>query len=431
MAGGADVIVVGAGVAGLAAAGVLTRAGRRVEILEARPRIGGRIYTVCDPMLAVPVELGAEFIHGRPREIWDIIDRSPVLAYDVGGGRRCYWEGRLAPCDDLFEKTGPVFEKMAGAADEPFEQFLARCDCGDDAKAWAAAYVEGFDAARKERVSAAALAFEEKAAEGIQGDRLFRVLGGYDTIVSWLYDAMVADRAVVHLNTAVEALDWAEGRVTARTSREEAISARCAVITAPLGVLQAGAIRFHPEPVDVLEAARNLEFGKVIRLTLRFRERFWEENELLDDLGFLHSLETPFPTWWTLMPLRTPVLTAWSAGPHAEALAGMNRSALCGKAIDVLGRMLGIKQSRLSGLVEASYVHDWQADPCARGAYSYVPAGAQHAREQLSCPVADTLWFAGEAANTEGHPATVHGAIASGQRAARSILERARLISDH
>jgi len=100
------------------------------------------------------------------------------------------------------------------------------------------------------------------------------------------------------------------------------------------------------------------------------------------------------------------------------------RLEIIGKAVADLSRIMGLRQDRLSGLLENAYFHDWHADPYARGAYSYVPVGALGARERLAKPVEDTLYFAGEATELNGHSATVHGAIASGKRAARQILER-------
>jgi monoamine oxidase len=186
-----------------------------------------------------------------------------------------------------------------------------------------------------------------------------------------------------------------------------------------------GVIRFEPEPVEILSTARALRFGHVVRLMLRFREAFWESNRDISDAGFLFSDERLFPTWWTSLPVHAPVLTGWSAGPHADELLGQSRSVVVSEALATLARVVGCARERLNGLLEAAYTHGWDEDPFALGAYSYVPAGALAARERLAEPVAETLYFAGEAANLKGHSGTVHGAIASGKTVARQCIMEA------
>jgi monoamine oxidase len=121
------------------------------------------------------------------------------------------------------------------------------------------------------------------------------------------------------------------------------------------------------------------------------------------------------------------LLTGWSAGPHADELLDQSRSVVVSAALTALARMTGYARERLNGLLEAAYTHGWDEDPFALGAYSYVPAGALDARKRLAEPVAGTLYFAGEATNLDGHSGTVHGAIASGKRAARQCIAAANL----
>lgn len=198
------------------------------------------------------------------------------------------------------------------------------------------------------------------------------------------------------------------------------------MITVPLGVLQAGSIRFHPELPDLLAAIGGLEMGQALRITLRFREPFWERREGLSDLGFIHSGAEPFPTWWTALPVHVPMITGWAAGPAAERLAGLGESVILERALSTLATLLGVSRSDLGCLLEAWYFHDWQSDPYAQGSYSYVLVGGSSAQEKLATPVEETLYFAGEAVDTEGHSGTVHGAIASAERAAEAILESRR-----
>ena len=177
---------------------------------------------------------------------------------------------------------------------------------------------------------------------------------------------------------------------------------------------------FDPEPPN-LAAARRLEMGQAARIELRFRERFWESLPELAGLSFLHSLDPAVPTWWTELPMRVPVLVGWAAGPAAGQYAGQGREFAGNRAVQALARVTGVPEDEIGGLLEGWYWHDWQTDPYARGAYSYVPAGAMDARRALAAPAEGTLFFAGEATDLDGHSAMVHGAIASGRRAAAEI----------
>ncbi len=173
----ADVIVIWAGAAGLAAARTLTAAGLDVLILEGRDRIGGRIYTVHVPGLP-PIELGAEFIHGKPGEIMDLVEAAGLATYSVDGKQFCYRDGRLGECD-FDQSIERVFARMKQhrGPDVSFAEFLARCDCGEDAAAWATAYVQGFNAARADMVSVEWLNAGEESA----GESILRLRDGYDT----------------------------------------------------------------------------------------------------------------------------------------------------------------------------------------------------------------------------------------------------------
>jgi monoamine oxidase len=162
--------------------------------------------------------------------------------------------------------------------------------------------------------------------------------------------------------------------------------------------------------------------GAVARIVLRFRERFWEHRPELAPFGFLHSFDPAVPTWWTALPVRVPLLTGWAAGPAAAQFAGQDRASVAARAAGSLARLLGMPEAALHDLLVACHWHDWQSDPYARGAYSYVPAGAMDARRALARPVEDTLFFAGEATEVSGHSAMVHGAIRTGRRAAAEVL---------
>lgn len=419
-------VVIGAGAAGLAATAVLKQAGAEVCCVEASGRIGGRIYTVHDREAPLPIELGAEFVHGRPPEIWDLIRARSLCAYEHTARALYFDHGRIRKDSEVGAPAGRVFEKMAKSSrqhDESFEQYLRRSHHQPDAKDWARVFVEGFNAARSDSISVASLESESEAADKIDGDRAFRIADGFDAIAHALLQSIPDHPSIVQLNTPVEHVVWRRGQATLECSPGvdgARLRFRCrrVVVTAPLGVLQTGGIRFDPEPVAALRAARALRFGQVYRLTLRFADRFWEENPKLRDTGFLVSKDRHFFTWWTMHPVIAPLLTAWMAGTAADGFRPPSDAVAVRSALASLGRILQIEPPR----PEAFYFHNWRSDPYFRGAYSYVPAGAAGAREALAAPESGTLYFAGEAAAVDGHGSTVHGAIAAGRRAGWLVL---------
>jgi monoamine oxidase len=425
-----DVVIIGAGVAGLAAAAKLVGAGKRVQCLEATGRVGGRIRTVHDPLAPVPIELGAEFVHGRSAESWNVIESAGLAAYEHTAQALHIDRGRVLKEKEVGEVADHVMEQMAKSKrkDESFEDFLGRSRQSPEIKNWARLYVEGFNAARNERISTASLRRDAEAAEEIDGDRSFRILNGYDSLVLYLLRLIPDHLRVVQLNAIVERVKWRAGRVSVQYRSaldNQTRSLQCArlIVTVPLGVLQAsadgpGAIAFDPEPTKILKAARALDFGQVYRVTFRFRHAFWDEDEKLKGVGFLLSREKLFPTWWTTHPVIAPVLTGWTAGSAADPLRGASQATIVEEALRSLERIL----NREIPQPEAVYFHNWEADPFFRGSYSYVPVDAMPAREALSRPVKGTLFFAGEATDTTGNGSMVHGAIASGVRAALQVL---------
>ena len=291
-----DVAIIGAGVAGLAAAATLSRAGQRVLCLEATDRVGGRIRTIHDPLAPLPVELGAEFVHGRPPETWDLIRACNLAAYEHTALALHVDRGRVAAQKNVGEIADQVLSEMAKSKrkrDESFEDYLRRSRHPPETKAWARIHIESFNAAHAGLVSAAALAEDAEAKEKIDGDRAFRLLAGYDTIPIALLRSIPEPASVVRLNSAVESVEWRRGLVKLRGAHGE-LRCRKLIVTASLGVLQAGAIRFEPAPAAILKAAHALEFGQVFRMTFRFRNAFWEDDRKFRSVGFVIAKDSRF-----------------------------------------------------------------------------------------------------------------------------------------
>ncbi len=419
------VIVVGAGVAGLAAAGELLRAGERVTLIEARDRIGGRIHTHRVPSLPLPIELGAEFMHGEPEALRALVAANGLASYEVGEEHHVFEKGTRRPVGAFWSRVASILHGLdTGGSDRPVEAALhphRRSKAGR----WAARYVEGFHAADLTRMSVRALGRSEGGeASGASGAA--RLLSGYDALVAALAEPLGGPLADVRLRMAAREVHWSPGRVTVGAvgvagGPPETVTARAAIVTVPLGVLQdlsaPSGIRLDPDPAEWRDAIALLAMGQVLRLVLQFRETPWPR-----DLGFLHIPGAPIPTWWTPAPIRAPMITAWAGGPSARALLGLDRQQLAALALDVLAPAIDVPRTRLGGLLVDLYHHDWSGDPWSRGAYSYALVGGADAFASLGRPLAGTLVAAGEATAADGENGTVPGALASGRRAARALL---------
>jgi monoamine oxidase len=441
----ADVIIIGAGAAGLSAARALSNSGLSVIILEARDRIGGRIFTRHIPSFPAPIELGAEFIHGQPREIWDVADAAGLTVVEIAGS---HWQslGGVLKESNFWPQWEAIVKQMreAGAPDQPFRQFIEERYGAEDrleTKRLALDFVEGFNAASADRISVAALVAMEGSATAVGAGAAFRILNGYGQVADWLLAGCDPQRVTLRLSVVANEIKWSRGDVEVIANSRAGHSlpsfrAERAVITLPLGVLQAppgapGAVHFNPKLKEKQEAIGKITMGAVTKIVLRFRERFWERNGFsiqpaggrLPPLGFLHSHDEYFPTWWTHLPVRAPILTGWAGGPASERLALRGEDFVVGRALDSLSHMLGLGHERLADLLAAWYTFDWQTDPYARGAYSYIPTSGLDAPRMLGEPVEGTLFFAGEATDLDSQNGTVHGAMASGRRAAGEIIQ--------
>jgi monoamine oxidase len=438
-----DVVVIGAGCAGLAAARVLSDAGRRVLVLEARRRLGGRVFTLLDPEWPLPVELGAEFLHGEAGEARRVADAAGLPIVELPDVHVWARAGRLRPMGDVWRQLARLRGRIpARGGDVSFAEFLRRRRVPSELRRLARLFVEGYHAADPEHASARAM----RATSGEESEtaRQFRMAEGYVGLVRALRAGLDDARVELRLAACVDELRWARGEVEVRHrgplgGEPRRVRARAAVVTLPLGVLkaepgQAGAVRFEPPVRSLAAAASRLEVSHVCKVALRFRRAFWNEEPFfarrLDGsarlepatIDFLHDDEAAFPTCWTSSPWRAPVLTAWAGGPKADALRDLQEPELARAALCCLAGMLGVGRGWLEDRLEGWHVHDWRRDPFSRGAYTYVGVGGAGAQRTLARPVASTLFVAGEATDA-GQVGTVAGAIASGRRAARQALD--------
>lgn len=391
--------------------------------------------------LSLPVELGPEFIHGRPGSTWKLIREAGLTAYDVSGD---HWQRRgtrLRPAD-VSKEMHEVFRRI-GRIRGPDRSFaealrLVRRKLSAPAIKMARAFVEGFDAADLERVSTHSIAEEQEGLGDVEHQPQFRLLEGYGALATYLRRAATLAGAEVRLGWPVRVIRWERGGVQVEGPRG-VLRAKAAVVTLPVGVLQdrdgKSAVRFDPELKDKRTAAAQLGSGPIVKIVLRFDEAIWERTGLakrakgaehFEDFGFLHDADAPIPTWWSTLPLRAPVLTGWAGGGKARQLSGLPREKLARLAVRGLSDLTGVPERQLRASLVSSHWHDWPSDPWSRGAYSYILVGGRGARAALGRSVDGVLFFAGEAADDSDQASTVAGALASGEKAGRDLLRRLR-----
>jgi monoamine oxidase len=433
----ADVVVIGAGVAGLAAARRVRAEGARVIVLEARNRIGGRIFTANDRRSPVPIELGAEFLHGGAEEVRKIADAAGLSVVDISGERWYSAHGRFSRIDDFWLRLDRILGRADAkrSPDRPLSELLAEKPGGRRFardRTLAREFVEGFHAAEINRISERAVAEGGNPGADASQQRIGRLVDGLGPVVAWLASPVAT---AIRLKRVVSEIDWSAGRVrvSSRSShgKTEIVNAKAAIVSVPVSLLHAeargsGALAFTPEIPSVREAAAAAAMGRVQRIAVLLDSPLTEileerREQQLSRLAFLHASHAAVPVWWTTYPIRSSLVVGWAGGPAAVALDAHSEK-LSDRAVSALADAFGLHRATLVRHIVKTFTHNWTRDPYSRGAYSYPLVGGSDVGERLSRPVRGTLFFCGEAANAEGRNGTVHGAIASGYRAANQVL---------
>ncbi|GGO57870.1 amine oxidase [Streptomyces daqingensis] len=433
-----DTIVVGAGVAGLTAARLLSRNGRRVVVLEARDRVGGRVWSVREG--GVTTDLGASWIHG--------ITGSPVAAAADAFGLRTeeFTVGGYQPYSRPMAYYGPAGVRLT---DDEVRRFVADVDTVDAelarvvaAGAPGSSYGEavesaltaqGWDAERTERVreylrhrseEQYGVWIDDLDAHGLDDD----FIDGDEVVFPDGYDALATHLAAgldVRLEHVVSSVRWSGEGVEVTTVQGE-FTARRAVVTVPVGVLKSAAFSIEPPlPEPVAGALSRLEMNAFEKVFLRFRSKFWDEGVYGIRQQGPHGLW--WHSWYDLTSAHgVPTLLTFAAGPAARETRGWEEEKIVDSVLRELRRLYGDRVEEPAGI----HVTRWQDDPYARGSYAYMTVGsAPEDHDLLATPVGGVLHLAGEATWTDD-PATVNAALRSGHRAASDVLGRAVPIED-
>lgn len=426
-----DIIIIGAGAAGLIAGRELARAGKSILLLEARNRIGGRIHTEPADDIAHE-ERGAEFIHGDLPLTKALLDEAGLAFHKAEGS---WWQsrnGQLKESDEPIPDWDLLEEKLKSLEkDIPLEDFLDQHFDKEkyaDLKDAVCRFATGYDTADPSNASTFALREEWLGEENAPQ---YRIDKGYGSLMQFLLSEYTGHGGHLQLSAPVTAIYWRARQVKVVAAGNQQYLSQQVIVTVPLNVLKAaapetGAIRFDPGIPEYLDAIRKMGMGSVIKMMLHFDRPFWKADpsygNKLQEMQFILSDEI-IPTWWTQYPDESTVLTGWLGGPDARSRIRADEQELLQMALASLANIFHTPIDVLEKQLIRFAIVNWTTDPFTRGSYTYATVQSDAALGILQQPIAGTLFFAGEAFYRGPSTGTVEAALTSGQAVAKKLLD--------
>lgn len=416
-----DVIVIGAGASGLMAARELGRAGKRVTILEAKNRIGGRIFPLSPDEFGYEAQAGAEFVHGSAPvtsalieeaglhlthavEWWSVLDGEPTREHYTSHIHRPALESVLKKLTEDMTVLDFLDTYFSGSHHAVLRDYVCR-------------RVEGYDAADPRYASAFTLRDEMLVEETWQQRTLKE---GYGALVRYLQANLEAAGVEIVLGAYVHTIDYSGESVRVVCADDSVYESKKVIVTVPLPMIRE--MNFTPQATEKMDAATRIGFGSVIKTLIRFKTHWWSgiREKQFEKLFFMFSRET-IPTWWTQYPEPHATLTGWVAGPAASRLSTKSDQEILELALESLSRIFKIGIQELKEQMLASKVMNWQNEPFTKGGYSYTTVTTEEGAAELRKPIDGKVYFAGEALYQGSAAATVEGALATGKEVADSI----------
>lgn len=427
----ADIIIVGAGAAGLMAAHRLSAGGKKVIVLEARSRTGGRINTLTDSLFFKNTETGAEFIHGNLPVTLDLLKEADIEYHEAGGAFWQFRDGKFVHSHTIIDHWDEVIARLQELGqDIDIRSFIEKEFPGDkyiNLRQGVYRFVSGYDTAEPSRASAFAIRDEWQNEDD---DAQHRIANGYCAMISYLVQSSKQKGAEVYLNSVVKKIGWGKGEVKVTTADGSVYVSSKMLIALPLGVLQSenqtASITFDPPIGGYADAIKQMGFGAIIKVLFEFDEAFWLDPQYVQGndftgMGFLLTSEA-IPTWWTQYPTPSNVLTGWLGGPPAQEKKDASEEELLKLSLQSLANIFGIDITTLKSKLVAETIINWTAEPFTLGSYAYDTVGAHQSREVLRQPLEDTIYFAGEYLYEGPAMGTVEAALSSGQEAAKEMI---------
>jgi monoamine oxidase len=416
------IVVVGAGAAGLMSARELARAGKRVTVLEARDRLGGRIWPLPAEEFGYPAEAGPEFIHGAAPVTRGLIKDAGLSPRSRGGSRWAVRNGVWSQSEPGMPHADEFYRALDKVTvDLPIAEFLATkfgAPRYDELRRRITRTVEGYDAADPDCASTLALREEWSAPEGQHG----RIAEGYGALIDYLAADCRKHGGEIRFGAEVTAIEESTAGLAVRCRDGAAMAADAAILSVPLPLL--AEIALPDAARERAAAAADIGYGNVVKMLLRFRTQWWAawRNHDLSDLSFLLS-DATVPTWWTQRPAAHPVLTGWYAGPKADRVSSLSEAELVEMGLASLAEIFALPVERLRSELVAARAINWRNDRFARGAYSYATPGTRAAQRALTRPDGP-IFFSGEALHAGPDIGTVEAAFAIGRDTAQAVLRK-------
>jgi monoamine oxidase len=429
----ADVIIVGAGAAGLAAARELLNKGRKIILLEASDRIGGRINTLQIPGFSRSIEAGAEFVHGDLPVTKALLNEANISVKEFSGNSFQVKNGDLSANKSFISNFSLLLSKLNNLTnDMPLSQFFKKYlkdKSNDDLKKTLKNFAEGYDAANIKNLSTYAVKSE---LVNMQTSEQYYLQNGYSSLIYFLAGKIIAKGGIIKTSTVAKEIHWGKEKVKIIIKNRELYFSKKVLITIPIGVLQSkplckGHISFFPE-LPFINSFESFGYGGVIKIFFEFKEKFWEKEmskKLMPDLSFIFS-DAPIGVWWRNSENISSILTGWLGGPKAKELSKKGNNYIRDKGIDSLAYLFSVSKSFIKEQIIACKIINWIKDPFAKGAYSYATIESKSAREKINKSVENKVYFAGEALDKDETIGTVEAALLSGKSAAKKILTIAR-----
>lgn len=416
-----EIIIIGAGAAGLMAAAELSNAGKKVLILEARTRIGGRIHTIKSDGLFL--ETGAEFIHGDLPLTIDLLKEGKIKYKKTIGKMRRSKKGKWVD-DEPAENWNELFrqaEKLK--TDLTLADFLQKNFSGKKNKELrfsVTRYAEGFDLADINKASTKELFKEWNNEDHHQ----YRIKKGYAELMKYLQKKSVDNGCILLKEKTVTKIEWKKNEVKIFTNQHENFTAKKVLITIPVPLMQdeklEGLIKFDPAIGESAQAFQQIGFGSVLKILLHFKKAFWQNKK--KNVSFILS-DQQIPTWWSQLPEKNKILTGWLGGPDAEKLSSLNDDEILQIALKSLSEIFNVSVKDLHTQIISSHIFKWHKEKFSNGAYSYPLPKIISAIKKLNKPIEETIFFAGEALYTGNAPGTVEAALETGKKTASKILK--------
>lgn len=420
------VIIIGAGIAGLSAACLLQDAGLRVIVIEARERMGGRIWT--NDSLGSPLDLGASWIHGiKNNPIHELAAKHNIITH---------------PTDEeafqLFDTDGQMItEKDILSAEQAYEDLIELLDEEREELSNDLSLQAGIETV----LSKQNLSYQQRklidliVTSDIEHDIASNTsnlslkhwdqdeeFGGDEVIFPDGYQQVVSHLAKdidIHFGEQVTNITYNDEQVIVDTKNNQQYKGSFVIVTLPLGVLKTDSVKFSPPlPKSKRDSIQQIGMGNFHKIYLQFSEIFWDKS--VEFIGHIEEKPSEWVSWMSYYPyIQKPILVAFNTGQFADELESLTESELIEQAMSRLKDIYGKSIPQPTNWL----LTNWRSDPYTLGSYSYLPVGISgKSYDEMAKPVGKRLLFAGEATSRQ-YPATVHGAFLSGQREAKRLLK--------